>query len=386
MSAELHLYPLDVVFFRGTDPMNAGEGGVIRGVFPPAPSVTQGLVRAALLGALQVSYDDYAAAVRSERGGGERARAAIELIGTDEELGKLSLTGPYLIRASSGQVERFYPAPLDLARASAHSDGPWIAAAPGEPVCCDLGEAVRLATWTTEKADPVAAGEWVITEAGLAAYLAGEPIPAGELVPLAALAFTEPRIGLERDPRGGAAEGKLWSTEYRRLDDRHLASGARLGLGVRVDGVPDELLAGCAGVHRLGGEGRMVQVEVALDPPPATQHWRLNGPTRLLLLTPGRWAGDSTAPALERFASRWRLAGEQLTVLAAFLGRPQWIGGWNLIKAAPRAAEPCVPAGSVVYLEEDAQQVARLIEEGVGGGRAAGFGRLAIGIWEERRA
>ena len=377
---EWRIFPCDVLFFRGPEPMNAGETQVVSSLFPPAPNVLQGFVRTALLQTMGASLAEYADAARSGAMPSPSVAAAVELLGTPRpgDLGKLRLRGPFLLRRRGDACERLYPAPLDLAPAGEDPHADWRGQTPApDMIESDLGVHRHLA------AAPPSEPHW-ITEKGLGEYLAERPVPAPEVVVESTLAREELRVGIARDAATHAVrEQHLYSIGLRRLEDRPVLGC--IGLGLRVEGIEPDLELRCAGLHRMGGEGRLVQLDVAADGGQALLPASPAGGAaalRLVLLTPARWAGG-WLPSLQAAGNGWRadFGAGPVTVVSAVVGKPQRIGGWDIVNNVSRPAEACVPAGSVFFVEEAAGMAASLHDSNYGAGANAGFGHIAAGCW-----
>ncbi len=369
---EWRIFPLDVVFFRGTEPMNAGEAGVITSRFPPSPEVVQGFVRTALLMTMGISLQEYGRAVAGKGTGSAAVQEAIELLGGIDNLGELDLYGPYLIRQQGEVVERWYPAPLDLRQ---KGNGGWHRGELDGVVECDMG-AIPFLPKLEEGERGVEGGMWIADD-GLTAYLRGEAVAADRLVTADRLFGQEQRVGIERDAQAGTArEGMLYSPVFVRLDDR----AGPLGIGVRVEGVDRSLQESCAGLHRLGGEGRLAAVEIHAAPPMLARPDGAEG--RLVLLTPARWGGRWIPLGFQGDGTGWRgsLEGIALTVVTAAVGKPWHIGGWDLAHGRPKPAEACAPAGSVYFLgATEGIDLGPLHNRKLGGRRQAGFGHVVVG-------
>lgn len=369
---EWRLFPLDVLFFRGTEPMNAGESGDRRAIFPPVPSVVYGCVRTTVLKALGVPFTAYRQAAGGGPAGAAAARA-VELIGTpDGAPGELQITGPYLVIDRGPSVERWYPAPRSLLR-----DGDaWRAAAPDPtPVHTDLG-AVRFVP-------PIAKGgpypDWIRAE-GLARFLRGEQIDDQQVAVTSRFVSEEPRTGLARGHTTRTAEERmLYTATFIRLHD--IEAGGRVALAVTVDGLPEDIERQCGGIALLGGEGRMVEVEVhETSALPALA----NSSTRLqfTLLTPGRFGGRWLPPGFAPGDDGWHgtMGHIPLRLVSAVIGPPVRIGGWDIANHGPRPAEACVPAGSVYYCEAPSTPFPQGLQR-LGAATAAGFGLALSGTW-----
>lgn len=384
---EWRIYPQDVLFFRGTAAMNLGESSAVTSMFPPSPEVMQGFVRTTVLETMGVPFEDYAAQTTRE------AREVAEVLGAPgADLGRLRLRGPYLLKESQGELERWYPMPLDLME----GDDGWRAAELDPALKCDLtqvsfieaggakqkarGEAASEGRWELDEA---AAGRW-ISKRGLEAYLAGRHVSKTDVKPSSEFWGMERRVGIGRDAATHAAgEHLIYAPAFVRLRD-DINGGGRVGLAWRVQGVPLDVESRCGGLRRMGGEGRLVNVEVGPEEKPP-QCGATGASGRLLLLSPARWNGAWLPPDGQKKDGGWliTLNGTPLTVISAVVDKPVYIGGWDIVKRESKPAEACVPAGSVYFVAADSQAgLAKLHDSTCGERMQAGFGHLVIGSWK----
>ena len=140
----LFIEPLDVWLFRDGRPFTAGADHHARSVFPPSPRTLYGALRTKLL------FD----AVERGEGRLDDQGFVERTVGLPDDLECLTLRGPLLARRGvNGRVERYFPAPLDLARIG-ETDGdasPWQLLAPRADVpglITDAGPAVPWASTT----------------------------------------------------------------------------------------------------------------------------------------------------------------------------------------------------------------------------------------------
>jgi len=176
-----------------------------------------------------------------------------------------------------------------------------------------------------------------------------------------------------------------------------LAGARRLALAVDVAESTARPLA--AGYGPMGGERRLMHWRPAADAlpdaptglpdAPADLAERIaanNGHCRVVLLTPAHFDAGH--------APRWLTearAGVTATVLAAAVGKPATVSGWDLAAGAagrPRPSRRLAPAGSVFYLKLSGGDVAGWLKEtwlcpmsDNAADRAAGFGLAAVGVW-----
>ena len=187
----------------------------------------------------------------------------------------------------------------------------------------------------------------------------------------------ETRIHVKVSAETGTAEdGALFSTDGLRFSmDQGSWSGLR-----RL-----RLLAHCAhtalapGHQAVGGERRLSRLELA--PPVDMLDWpapQLEAPQApVVLLTPAWFEGGAVPEAL---------AGAR--VVAAAVGRPVVVSGWDLAARGPKVARRLAPAGSVYWVETpgdpyDWARRVHLTEISDGEqNRRDGFGLAAVGVWK----
>lgn len=241
MSVWYEIDPADTLFFRGAEPMEAGQL-TATALFPPPISVLQGSVRTAVLRQRGVSFKEY--------NGGRAPEDVVDLIG------KSGTDAPFDITAILFRLQgRMYgPAPaswfVDMDRkptVGADLIGRTVKA-PGRdedlsrfnvlttcqvpPLVPVQGEAVSLAGW------------WVDLEL----YSRTEPVFSdGDALSSAELFDMENRVGIAMDRNRKVVDGKLYSAGHIRLRE-----GVSMLVGVSADVGLQE-----TGTLLLGGEQRV---------------------------------------------------------------------------------------------------------------------------------
>src|SRR5688572_7311724 len=98
----LFISPEDVWLFRDGRPFDAASSHRARSLFPPYPSVMQGVIRSHQLVLKDVNFNDQA------------SKATIEkTVGTADDYGSLRMRGPFLAIYMNGKLTRFFPRPAD---------------------------------------------------------------------------------------------------------------------------------------------------------------------------------------------------------------------------------------------------------------------------------
>ena len=95
----LFIEPVDVWLFRDGRPFSAGSDHRAQSLFPPYPSVVQGVVRSHHLVVHQVDLTN--------------SQAIENAVGTATDYRGLRLRGPFVARRENGQVIRYFPTPAD---------------------------------------------------------------------------------------------------------------------------------------------------------------------------------------------------------------------------------------------------------------------------------
>ncbi|PXF31852.1 hypothetical protein WH50_07680 [Pokkaliibacter plantistimulans] len=356
----------DSWFFKESRPIEAVGANLAESLFPPSASSVIGAIRSSIGEAHQVDWAEYAAGEHPLRG----------IIGTPDDLGPLQFSGPYLSR----EGQRLYPMPQSLLWAG--SDQTRLIPADGA-TRCDLG-LVRL----PQKAKTLAGARprentW-ITEAGLQAFLAGQPVAATDAVSADALFEAEPRLGIGRDNQRATVEtGLLYQT-------RHVRPRQGCEIVMDIRGLQNEHLPP-TGICRFGAEGRMASwSRTQAKALPAVAALKAAKGLTLMLLTPASfeqgWIPDGFTEDDTGKSRVWRgeLAGIRLTLLCAALGKPRREGGWDLVNRKPRDLQSLIPAGSVYFCEVEgdiagAQRALHGIQ--IGQQQAWGRGTLAVGYY-----
>jgi CRISPR-associated protein Cmr3 len=371
----LFLEALDVWMFRDGKPFNAGESHIANSLFPPSALTLQGALRTFLLDQAGVDLNAY-------REGKSKADVYVALgdpSNSGNPLGQFSFYGPFVAkRYASDQIERYVPLPYDVVAAKdadlRFRNTRLKTLFPIDAIM--VVEDLSLHALNIVPDDKPLSSYW-ISEGSLQRYLDGTTLTVGDCVREETLFAREYRSGnalLYSHRRVRAEEGMLYSGAFIRPQ-------ADVGLLIWLSEdiarlLPDE------GCFRLGGEGRMARFQLIEDAAqvqpntPLVHHWRGEARLKVVFLTPTYfrqgWLPDDTA--------------FQSSLVAAALGRPTLMGGWDLAQKRPRPVRRWVPAGSVYYFEFKGQErpdnlllceqpdrelpVAQL-----------GFGQVAVGIW-----
>lgn len=322
-SMALFLEPLDVWLFRDGRPFDAGDDHYARTLFPPFPTVTQGVIRSHHLRVKGIDLND--------------KLAVAQTVGTATSYGALRLRGPFVARRTSDIVTRYFPLPADAVPAAngmVKPAQPRATAGTGVWTCWD--DSLPLLLFPAD-AEPrkLDEGAW-LSERDLWNYLHGQavqPCPASELF------IIEHRYGIsiQKERNRVVEEGKLYAAEFVRPADG-------VGLYLEIDGYDGWP---STGVLRIGGEGhaaRFKQVPALSwpDPPdPLPQRFKV------IFVTPTYFAQGWKPLSWSAFFDG------SVTLKAVAIRRYEARGGFDYADGAQKPARRYVPAGSMYYFESD---------------------------------
>lgn len=416
--------PLDVLFFRDSRPFAAGETGRAEGSFPPTPAPLAGALRSLAMACLGVDFVDYANKARK----GQWGDSVFGIAGTPDDLGPFVITGPFLSAPGDegGEERLLLPVPRDL-------------------LCGEYGEAVFLQPvrepgWPIRASAPssretigshsalllslaphLLRGRAKAVESGhlagsvLTAYLTGETrktagwleAPAGE---------PEPRVGLEISEGNTAEKGMIYTVSFTRPVRENMAfwvhvvynaGGEQPHPFTSSNGHPLSFL-------KLGGESRTAHIQADSMPPAPLDELTAQKKVlvqalenemrfKLYLMTPalfaGGWIPDGVSTADFSF---FPVRGVAARMVAAAVGKPLDIGGWDLARGGPRPMFRAVPPGSVYFFQCEQplgkEQAKALVDRfhfqsAMAGDspthpifarllKPSGFGLCAVGIWK----
>jgi len=396
MSKTIFIEPLDVLLFRESKPFTGGEDHLARSVFPPPPSTVYAAIRSHLLSHRFGRFEAF------KEGRDVPPELAAE-IGSPTKFGTLALRRLLVARrresADADQrtisVELLYPMPQDVAEIKGTGRLVLLKPADGFSVRTNLPPRLRH-LWLAKDVHLEAAAGW-LTEKGMQRYLSDdahspdsffvpEDVIAGDRI-REAIFTREERTGIARDrARRSVREGLLYSVEYLRL---------RQGVGFFAEFDGTKLLSD-SGTIALGGDRRPAHYQMArasdLALEKIKEQIRERRRFKLVLTTPAlfehgwrpRWIDERTLEGSRN--------GVRVRLVAAALGKPVGIGGFDLVKQFPKPLHRFVPAGSVYFfelLDGDADGVIHAFhEKSVSESLETfpetarqGFGHSVIGAW-----
>lgn len=316
----IRIKPLDTLFFRDGKPFTMGEESWADGVFPPYPSVVYGALRTWYIA-------NHAEGITP---------------GTIDQSGKMVLSGLYY-RLPKGL---YLPVPLDLAEPKNKDlKTEWNESFSKEYgiVKLKLDESVELNNHSLPalltppgdmEAEQIEDG--LLYSGDFLQYLEGT-LQNTNVLKLRDWAETEPKIGIGRDNNLSVAEdGKLYRVGMRRASDFETIAEVQL---------PNDDFSYSSTFMRLGGEGKLAAFDnlkknIDLFKIEKDTIRLKQGEFKLYLSTPAIFK-NGWMPDLKKLG--------KVDLIAAALGKPQHIGGFDMALNRPKPMLKAVPAGSVYY-------------------------------------
>ncbi len=332
----IKITPLDTLFFRTGRPFKAGEDTWADVIFPPSPSTIYGAIRSFMIfkrGSLQDFFD-----------GKYKAD-----LGTPDKKGNLKISGPFLYDLCKDEI--FLKAPLDLVLANDEKLKPLKFSEKPRLFIANY-KLNNILIWRKDEKVEESAGWLSLIE--FCDYLKNKKESYSFSQNKDFLSY-EYKIGIKRDRMTlTSEEGFLYRTTFIRMhSDAHLV--------IEVNGVNDFPEKG---VIQLGGESKGAYFQKIDDPFTQLKEMEFNfedGLFKLYIATPAifekgwlpKWI-DGT----NNFEGSYN--GIKLKLLGCAVGKPIYIGGWDIAKREPKPMRKAVPPGSVYYfkiLEGDKDEI-----------------------------
>lgn len=388
-TAWVQIIPRDPLVFRDGRPFSAFPGAKVRGFPYPMPQTLAGAVRGRI------------GEVRGYRPGEGR---------WDGLKREVAVHGPLLFDRKNG--EAFIPAPLDAVFMKKEEQGNprLFRLKPGalpEGILWNMpkGLAPLMGNLPEGKPEPMPSfWRWERYEQWLLERISSNKEIAPSELGIAGLP-REYRAHVKIDSDTFTAEeSMLFETEglvflHNPSEEKELSAARELGLLARVE-AEDLPLDALSGFRPLGGERRLAAWVWNEAPPPVPEPpdqlfeliWQKKR-ARLILVTPAHFKHSRPyLPPMEP-DHVFTLAGLRVKLVAAAVGRPITISGWDLLEESPKPSRRLVPAGSVYFVELLEEPDRRAIEQWVRElwlnplpgqpeqDRRDGFGLAVVGCW-----
>ncbi len=335
--------PIDTLFFRGAESMEAGENHEVDTMFPPMPTTIAGAIRTAIMSQQEITPASFLADPA-------KWQDKYPFLGTPDEAG-FTLTGPLFLVADNILLlpvpAHWYAANLPVGtieeRGAYEVQAAAVMSTPPLGLCGSVADPFWLNNPAGEDMQPLS-GYWATLDAFSAMrngkgslvfhHKPGE-IKNGEAAVLAgnALFDREERVGIALTPERTVKEGHLYSAVHIRL-----RSGVQLVVGINS---AHQVPIVAEGILQLGGEQRVcryrMQPEIKL---PKQQTGGM-----LLALSP-----LEIAKLPPEIASSPRASGKLMR-----------IGGWDMARNFHKPMSAWLPAGTVISVKDMAADLPQCI-------------------------
>jgi CRISPR-associated protein Cmr3 len=326
--------PTDVLFFRDAQPFGAGDEHLATSIFPPNPRTVAGAFRSMILGNVDVDWKAY-------KNGEVEANDIRNQIGTPSGIldSEFSMKGPFLAYRKSSFIEIHTKLPSDayIEDIDKHQ---FRAFAPIQTSLFTTSWPQRELhpLWPpgSQRKDQPKENYWMGL-ASINSYAQGNEFSA-KLE--SSIVEYEPRVGNAKDAQTGAAlEQFLYQATFIQMRPSY---GFVVWLSDDLKDLPD------MGYLILGGESKAAKYEkigndIAFD-------FKLDHPTnqfKVIIMTPAYFSGG-----WQPESGDWsNVLGFQAKLIAASLGKPLFLGGYDVANHQERAIHSLVPPGSVYYFK-----------------------------------
>lgn len=331
--------------------MNAGEDSAASGIFPPNPSTVYGALRSAYIH-YHSDFDTFARGTDAH---------LLEWMGTPEQVGSFALQGVCL-----QEKERLVlPLPLDyqVVEESGREIALPLRLAQEQDSYTSSGSAWMLYGRSDKKSAPNA-GAYLFHDDWKMAILAHRAVPVRREQEWISM---EPKLGIQINRDTATAEDSmLYRMNMFRFKERDGANHISLCVYCRVS--PD---FSRIPMVRLGGEGRPWYLQTSMhgtslltedEEDQLIESIQRSGKARIILLTPAIWLKGNRPASWSVHTGEWDLGeGLRVQILTAAIGRPQVIGGWDIVRNRPKPKWQAVPAGSVLVVSVNPHQAEDLV-------------------------
>jgi CRISPR-associated protein Cmr3 len=307
---------LDTLFFRDGKPFTMGEDTWANGVFPPSPSV--------IYGALRSAYFSHHL--------NELKKANNE----DDPTRDLKIKRFYILADN----DIYLPLPNDCVKKKGSKDN-FVSVLPMQELK-DIRSScpTQYALKSEGVVESVDGG--LININSFEEYLKCTKASFSSLK-VADRVLPEPKIGIGINKETGTSEeGKLYRVDMRRLKD----------IGLLVDFEFEGFDLPEKGMIKLGGEGKAVSYEQFKPVDLSIDNFNFDeNEFKLYLSTPAIFKNGWLPNWIDKKTLIGKYKELKLKLLAASIGKPISIGGFDMRKRIPKPMCKAVPAGSVYYFE-----------------------------------
>lgn len=312
MGTTLKLKAIDALFFGSGRHFTMREDSWSTGIFPPYPETFSGFLRACCF------LDDMSRLALVETENYDSTDLSIEDFG--------------LMLEKGGITERLFPLPLDLVFNKTRNKIEKLNLKKKDSSIISNGKSELSCKLIYEGTDKVRSsdGDFYLLESDFIKYLKGSYNNLNS-IDIKDHITGEPKIGIRRN-RFDSSDKGLYRLNMNRLE----TNDSELSLWVSFNSLSFKTR-----INRLGGEGKLVFIREINEwkQIETKKEYKVGEIVSMYCATPSI------------FENGWepKIAGTEL--LAAVVGKPLHIGGFDLQNIRPKPTQKTVPAGSVYYFK-----------------------------------
>ena len=330
----IEINALDTLFFRDGKPFTMGEETWTDAIFPPMPSV--------IYGALRSAYFSYNTS--------EIENANL----SNDPTKKLRIKGIYL----KIQNELFFPIPLDCVKKKSDKEKAFVLdiESLSEKEFYSNYPPLEKILISNNEAENINSG--LLNKITFEEYLTLKNISELYYIKVDEYMLSEPKIGIARSKKTHTSEeGKLYRIDMRRMSSKWSKTLPQK-LSIVVDfedlSIPEK------GLLKLGGEGKAVSYKkidnnITIGFPEFMEND--NNQFKIVLSTPTIFKKGWLPDWIDEETLEGKYTGFKLKLLAAAIGKPVNLGGFDMKAGKPKPMYKIVPAGSVYHFELQEGQI-----------------------------
>lgn len=335
----IFISPNDVLMFRDGRPFSGGDDHFAHCIFPPSPTTIYGALRAHILSIHFPDFKKYSENI-------DIPKDIVDEIGTPQTYGSLSIDGFFVARLEGNTSIPYFSIPLDVVNKKGEKEDNINLSimAPNESLSKLVKSDMNILnySWITSKDffEPISG---FLSRTEMTKYLKGEVPTITESKDI----FTiEERTGIGKNILSRSVErGRLYTVGYIRVN-------TDFGFLIKV---ANSKLLPEKGMLRIGGDGRSAayfkcnyedldigQIKNIVD---RTKRFKI------VLITPAVFRKGWLFDWVDSNTMLAKMDNFEIKLVGAIVGRPTFIGGFDLVKRAPKEMKKAVPSGSVYYFE-----------------------------------
>ena len=350
---------LDTLFFRDGKPFTMGAETWGSGVFPPYPSM--------LYGALRSLYFSYPNNIDKLK-----LASSVDTPNSTDPTAPFEIKGLYLQHGN----DLIFPSPLDCVEEKGSKEKKLMILKPQKAQFISNCRTAEILRADSKKQIENADDGW-INSSTLGKYLIGNYNDMSYLR-LSDYVLSEAKIGISRNNWTHTAEDSmLYRVGMKRLKD--------IAIVVDIEGLK---LSAKSGLMKFGGEGRPASFTVN-DSLPIDAPGLSDNKIKLYLTTPAIFKNGWLPEQIDENTLEGEMSGIKLKLITAAIGKPVYIGGFDIKKGGPKPMKRSVPAGSVYYFElqgsyNEPQVIEAFHNKAISddvANRKQGFGIAYVGKW-----